>query len=119
VVKASGGAAISVVADRAARVASEAPRRTRSRTWGNVLSFATTQAVGGGWSTACGTSPAEDWDWVLGVNFQGVLHGIRHFVPRMLAKRRTGHIVNTRRSPASSPAAPARRTRSRSTASWR
>jgi NAD(P)-dependent dehydrogenase (short-subunit alcohol dehydrogenase family) len=39
--------------------------------------------------------PAEDWNWVLGVNFSGVLYGIRHFVPRMLAKAEPGHIVNT------------------------
>ncbi|MGH8673503.1 MAG: SDR family NAD(P)-dependent oxidoreductase, partial [Burkholderiales bacterium] len=37
----------------------------------------------------------EDWDWVLGVNFSGVLHGIRHFVRRMLEKGEAGHIVNT------------------------
>ena len=39
--------------------------------------------------------PAEDWNWVLGVNFSGVLYGIRHFVPRMLAKSEPGHVVNT------------------------
>jgi NAD(P)-dependent dehydrogenase (short-subunit alcohol dehydrogenase family) len=32
---------------------------------------------------------------VLGVNFRGVLHGIRHFVPRMLASAEPGHVVNT------------------------
>jgi NAD(P)-dependent dehydrogenase (short-subunit alcohol dehydrogenase family) len=36
-----------------------------------------------------------DWDWVLGVNFWGVLHGIRAFVPRMLEAGDEGHIVNT------------------------
>lgn len=38
---------------------------------------------------------AQDWNWVLGVNFFGVLYGIRHFVPRMLAHGEPGHIVNT------------------------
>ncbi len=37
----------------------------------------------------------QDWDWVLGVNLRGVLHGVRHFVPRMLAQGEAGHIVNT------------------------
>jgi NAD(P)-dependent dehydrogenase (short-subunit alcohol dehydrogenase family) len=37
----------------------------------------------------------EDWEWVLGVNFSGVLYGIRQFVPHMLAKGEAGHIVNT------------------------
>lgn len=36
-----------------------------------------------------------NWDWVLGVNFWGVLHGVRAFVPRMLAAGQPGHIVNT------------------------
>jgi NAD(P)-dependent dehydrogenase (short-subunit alcohol dehydrogenase family) len=41
-----------------------------------------------------------DWEWVLGVNLMGVVHGIRSFTPMMLdAARRDpgyeGHIVNT------------------------
>jgi NAD(P)-dependent dehydrogenase (short-subunit alcohol dehydrogenase family) len=37
----------------------------------------------------------EDWQWVLGVNLWGVIHGIDAFVPRMVAARQGGHIVNT------------------------
>lgn len=36
-----------------------------------------------------------DWEWVLGVNLWGVIHGIRVFVPRMLAQETECHIVNT------------------------
>ncbi len=36
-----------------------------------------------------------DWEWVLGVNLWGVIHGIRAFVPRMLAQGDPCHIVNT------------------------
>jgi NAD(P)-dependent dehydrogenase (short-subunit alcohol dehydrogenase family) len=36
-----------------------------------------------------------DWDWTLSVNFMGVLHGVRAFVPRMLENGDEGHIVNT------------------------
>ena len=36
-----------------------------------------------------------DWEWVLGVNLWGVIHGIRAFVPRMLTQGDTCHIVNT------------------------
>jgi NAD(P)-dependent dehydrogenase (short-subunit alcohol dehydrogenase family) len=36
-----------------------------------------------------------DWQWVLGVNLWGVLHGIRAFVPIMLKQDSEGHIVNT------------------------
>ena len=38
---------------------------------------------------------AEDWQWVLGVNLMGVVHGVRSFVPRMLAQKNPCHIVNT------------------------
>lgn len=37
----------------------------------------------------------EDWEWTLSVNVWGVIHGIRAFVPRMLASGEEGHIVNT------------------------
>src|SRR6478609_10847556 len=38
--------------------------------------------------------PLTDWEAVLGVNLWGVLHGIRSFVPRMLAAGTEGHVVN-------------------------
>ncbi len=37
----------------------------------------------------------NDWEWVLGVNLWGVIHGIRAFVPRMLTQETECHIVNT------------------------
>jgi NAD(P)-dependent dehydrogenase (short-subunit alcohol dehydrogenase family) len=40
-------------------------------------------------------STLADWEWVLGVNLYGVIHGIRSFVPRMLESRTSGHIINT------------------------
>jgi NAD(P)-dependent dehydrogenase (short-subunit alcohol dehydrogenase family) len=36
-----------------------------------------------------------DWEWVLGVNLWGVIHGVRVFTPRLLAAGAEGHIVNT------------------------
>jgi NAD(P)-dependent dehydrogenase (short-subunit alcohol dehydrogenase family) len=36
-----------------------------------------------------------DWEWVLGVNVWGIIHGIKAFVPRMIAAGEPGHIVNT------------------------
>jgi len=38
--------------------------------------------------------PAESWDWVMGVNFGGVLNGCRIFLP-LLRRSGEGHIVNT------------------------
>ncbi|TML43535.1 MAG: SDR family NAD(P)-dependent oxidoreductase [Actinobacteria bacterium] len=39
--------------------------------------------------------PLADWKWVLGVNLWGVIHGVRTFVPLMLAQGDEGHVVNT------------------------
>jgi NAD(P)-dependent dehydrogenase (short-subunit alcohol dehydrogenase family) len=35
-----------------------------------------------------------DWDWVVGVNLMGVVHGIRSFAP-LLQEQDEGHVVNT------------------------
>jgi NAD(P)-dependent dehydrogenase (short-subunit alcohol dehydrogenase family) len=37
----------------------------------------------------------EDWDWVLGIDLWGVIHGVKAFLPRMLDGGQPGHIVNT------------------------
>ncbi len=36
-----------------------------------------------------------DWEWAFGVNVYGIIHGIRSFVPRMIAQGTDGHVVNT------------------------
>jgi len=36
-----------------------------------------------------------DWEWVLGVNVWGVIHGVRVFVPIMLRQDTPCHVVNT------------------------
>jgi NAD(P)-dependent dehydrogenase (short-subunit alcohol dehydrogenase family) len=37
----------------------------------------------------------EDWEWVMGVNLWGVIHGVRTFVPLMLVQDSEALIVNT------------------------
>jgi NAD(P)-dependent dehydrogenase (short-subunit alcohol dehydrogenase family) len=39
-------------------------------------------------------STLEDWEWIVGVNLWGVVHGCHFFVPRMVARGRGGHVVN-------------------------
>ncbi len=36
----------------------------------------------------------EDWDWILGINLRGVVHGCHFFVPKMVERRGGGHVVN-------------------------
>ena len=40
-------------------------------------------------------STYEDWDWLVGVDFGGVVNGMQTFVPRMIAAGKGGYIVNT------------------------
>ncbi len=37
----------------------------------------------------------QDWQWVLGVNLWGVIHGLEAFLPRMIAQGEGGHVLNT------------------------
>jgi NAD(P)-dependent dehydrogenase (short-subunit alcohol dehydrogenase family) len=39
-------------------------------------------------------APLETWQWVIGVNLWGVIHGVRAFVPRII-EQDAGHVVNT------------------------
>jgi NAD(P)-dependent dehydrogenase (short-subunit alcohol dehydrogenase family) len=34
------------------------------------------------------------WDWAIGVNLKGVVHGCHFFVPKMVERKRGGHVVN-------------------------
>lgn len=40
-------------------------------------------------------STQKDWEFTMGVNFWGVVHGVQAFVPRLIAQRQGGHVVNT------------------------
>jgi len=48
---------------------------------------------------AAGGAPWEatwnDWEWVIGVNLWGVIHGVKVFTPLMLAQNTDCHIINT------------------------
>jgi NAD(P)-dependent dehydrogenase (short-subunit alcohol dehydrogenase family) len=41
------------------------------------------------------TQTLADWEWVLGVNLWGVIHGVRTFTPILLGQGAEGHVVNT------------------------
>ena len=54
-----------------------------------VCNNAGVSPLGAAWEMTLG-----DWQWIMGVNLWGVIHGVRAFVPRLLA-RNEGHVVNT------------------------
>lgn len=36
----------------------------------------------------------DDWDWLLGINLKGVVHGCHYFVPKMVDRGAGGHVIN-------------------------
>ena len=40
-------------------------------------------------------STYEDYDWIMGVNFGGVVNGVQTFLPRMIELGKGGYVVNT------------------------
>lgn len=71
----------------------EALARETLDAYGAVHLLCNNAGVGTGSTTW--ESTLNDWQWVIGVNLWGVLHGIRTFVPIMLDQAVEGHIVNT------------------------
>jgi NADP-dependent 3-hydroxy acid dehydrogenase YdfG len=63
------------------------------RTFGGVNLLCNNAGVGIG--GAIWEHSVRDWQWLLGVNVWGVIHGIRTFVPIMLSQGDECHIVNT------------------------
>jgi len=36
----------------------------------------------------------EDWNWIVGINTLGVVHGCHYFIPKMVERARGGHVIN-------------------------
>lgn len=72
----------------------EALARFTLDTFGAVHVLCNNAGIGIG-GTMTWQQTVRDWEWVLGVNLWGVVHGVRTFVPIMLAQGDECHIVNT------------------------
>ncbi len=88
---------IGVVANTMIRESVEALAKKAIAEFGKVHIVCNNAGVA---STASGMKPIweisdRDWQWVMGVNFWGVLYGLQAFVPHMLEHGEEGHIVNT------------------------
>ncbi len=93
--KAAGADVLAVRTDVSkANDVNELARKTIER-FGAVHIVCNNAGVGGGGPLPSWESPIEEWQWVLGVNLWGVIHGVRAFVPIMLKQDEPAHIVNT------------------------
>jgi NAD(P)-dependent dehydrogenase (short-subunit alcohol dehydrogenase family) len=91
--KASGATVLAVPTDVSqARAVAELAQKTLEA-FGAVHLLCNNAGVGT--EAAIWESTLEEWEWVMGVNLWGVIHGVRAFVPVMLAQDTECHIVNT------------------------
>jgi NAD(P)-dependent dehydrogenase (short-subunit alcohol dehydrogenase family) len=90
---AQGGETLAIQTDVSQADAVERLARLAFETYSAVHLLFNNAGVGAGKSAW--ESTLADWEWVLGVNLYGVIHGIRSFVPRMLESGAEGYIVNT------------------------
>jgi NAD(P)-dependent dehydrogenase (short-subunit alcohol dehydrogenase family) len=98
-VSAAGGQAIARRVDVAKGDEVDALARATLDAFGGVHLVFNNAGVGGSGGLVW-ENTERDWQWLLGVNLWGVIHGVRAFTPLMLeqAKREAGyrgHIVNT------------------------
>jgi NAD(P)-dependent dehydrogenase (short-subunit alcohol dehydrogenase family) len=91
--KTSGGTVLAVRTDVSKRSHVELLARRALDVFGQVHLLFNNAGV------AAGGTPWEatwnDWEWVIGVNLWGVIHGVKVFTPLMLAQNTECHIVNT------------------------
>jgi len=88
-----GGDAVALTTDVTSMAAVEALADFAYGTFGAVHVLCNNAGVfQGGLMWECTDA---DFEWTLSVNVMGIVHGVRAFVPRMLAAATEGHVVNT------------------------
>ena len=91
---AEGAAVLAVVTDVPSGASVEALAAKTLEAYGAVHVICNNAGVGGV-AGPLWTLTEADWDWTLRVNLWGVIHGLRVFVPILLAQGGEGHVVNT------------------------
>ena len=89
--EAAGSAVLGVVADVSVASDVDTVRDRALDAFGGVHVVCNNAGVGGGGIV---DAPLELWEWVIGVNLLGVVHGVHTFLP-LLLEQDEGHLVNT------------------------
>ncbi|HSD09771.1 MAG TPA: SDR family NAD(P)-dependent oxidoreductase [Candidatus Binatia bacterium] len=89
----AGGESLGVETDVTSLTAVENLRRRALERFGAVHVVCNNAGVGVFGPLA--TATHKDWQWVMNVNFWGVVHGVEVFLPRLIEQNEGGHIVNT------------------------
>ncbi len=83
-----------VVCDVADRASVERASVETVAAFGKLHVLCNNAGVGVGGAPIDETAPA-DWEWAIGVNLMGVIHGIAAFLPHIKKHAEGGHVVNT------------------------
>jgi NAD(P)-dependent dehydrogenase (short-subunit alcohol dehydrogenase family) len=89
-----GARALAVPTDVSDRAAVEQAAKRAVDAFGAVHVVCNNAGVTMHGKSVADMAPAE-WDWVIGVNLYGVIHGVQTFLPLIRAHGGEGHIVNT------------------------
>ncbi len=89
----SGAEAIGIPTDVSRRDSVEALADATVKSFGGVHVVCNNAGVATFGPLAKATQ--KDWEFTMGVNFWGVVHGVQAFVPRLIAQKQGGHVVNT------------------------
>ena len=92
--KDDGADVLGVATDVSRRDQVEALAQKTLNTYGAVHVLCNNAGVGYGGRTSW-EAPPEGWEWILGVNLMGVVHGIHTFMPMMIDQNTEAHVVNT------------------------
>ncbi|HBX09883.1 MAG TPA: hypothetical protein DEG13_08905, partial [Candidatus Microthrix parvicella] len=90
-----GARTIGAVTDVGDLASVEALRDEAYSAFGNVHVLCNNAGVGAGAEGKMWEHTTNDWGWGLNVNLWGMIHGVKAFVPAMLAAGEPGHVVNT------------------------
>jgi len=91
--RAQGGTVLGVMTDVSKRNEVELLAQKTLEAFGAVHLLANNAGVSAG--GALWEATWSDWEWVIGINLWGVIHGVKIFTPIMLGQNTDCHIVNT------------------------
>ena len=90
-----GAEAVGVVTDVTRFESVEALAQAAVAAFGRVHVLCNNAGVGAHEDVPIWELPLSDWRWTLDVNLWGIIHGVKAFLPGMLAHGEDGHVVNT------------------------
>ena len=93
--KAQGADAVGVVTDVTEFASVQALERAALAAFGKVHVLCNNAGVGAQEDVPLWELPLSDWTWTLSVNLWGVIHGVKAFLPSMLAHGEEGRVINT------------------------